>query len=128
VPYTDADRDSLERELRSTPASRSRTEQDLNALVAATERPENHLPFTTLTLDSRGDFWILEPAHDPAGKRISRFRVLDPEGRTIAFADGFPVRPYRSRAVHIGADRVLRVIENADGAEVVGAFAIRKQQ
>lgn len=130
VPYTDEDRradDEAIRKLWGT--SRGATPQDVEKILAAREPPQRHKPVAAFQMDTEGNFWILEPTLDSAGKRRSRFRVLAPDGRQIAFADSFPARNVGlDNNIHIGADAVLRVFENPDGAPVVGVFRIRKPE
>lgn len=128
VPYTDDDRRAYEASFRKTRlTSRRTTAADVEAMLAATDWPERHNPFTVLQIDAEGNFWILEYALDEWQRRDSRFRVLDPEGRHIAFADPFPARNAGlGSTVHIGTSSVLRVFEDADGVPMVGVFRIRK--
>lgn len=128
VPYTDDDRRAYEASFRKTRlTSRRTTAADVDAMLAATDRPERHLPFSVLQIDAEGNFWILEYALDAWQRRDSRFRVFDPEGRHIAFADPFPARNAGlGSTVYIGTSSVLRVFEDADGVQMVGVFRIRK--
>jgi hypothetical protein len=129
VPYTADDRRLYEERLRnSRRGSRFGAPQDLEKIIAAAEFPERHNAFTALQTDTEGNFWILEYTLDASGARKSRFRVLDPEGRHVAFADAFPIRTFGHDAtVHIGERAVARRFENADGAEIIGLFTIRRQ-
>ena len=127
VPYTEEDRRADDEATRRTWSAREVTPQDIEKILAAHEPAQHHKPVAAFQMDTEGNFWILEPALDSAGKRRSRFRVLAPEGRQIAFADSFPARNVGlDNSIHIGDDAVLRAFENADGAPVVGVFRIRK--
>ena len=96
-------------------------------ILSAREVPERHQPIQAFELDTEGNFWILEPALDATGTRRSRFRILAPDGRHIAFADPFPTGNIRvNQPLHIGNSSVLRVLETPEGAPTVGVFRIRK--
>jgi hypothetical protein len=57
-----------------------------------------------------------------------RFRIIDPDGRHIAFADSFPVRPVGiGSPTSIGGSSIVRAFEDADGVPKVGVFRIRKE-
>jgi hypothetical protein len=128
VPYTEADRRAAEESFRRMRLGSRTTSQDVEKLLAAREWPERFNPFMVLQIDADGNFWVSEYTLDSAGKRKSRFRVFGPDGKQVAFADPFPVRSFGlSNPVDIGSDAVLRVIENADGAQVIGVFPIKKQ-
>jgi hypothetical protein len=127
VPYTEADRRASEESFRKMRVGSRMTSQDIEKLLAAREWPERFNPFLVLQIDADGNFWVSEYTLDSTGKRQSRFRVFGPDGKQVAFADPFPVRSFGlSNPVDIGRDAVLRVIENADGAQVIGVFPIRR--
>ena len=130
LPFTAADREAREAAVRrSVRPGGTRTVEDANRLIAAMEWPENHLPFDVLLVDVNGNLWVREIAADPAGRRRSRFRVFDREGRHVAFADQFPARNINSRvAQHLGNRAVVRIIEGADGAPMVAVYPIRKER
>ena len=128
LPFTDDDRRADEEATRRNwERSRGTTSQDIEKLLAAREVPDRHKPVIAFQNDTHGNFWILEPALDSLGRRVTRFRVLDPEGRQIAFADPFPARSVGlGSKLHIGDQSVLRAYEDADGVPIVGEFRIRK--
>jgi hypothetical protein len=127
VPFTAEDRQADEATVRRNMESARGTPGDAEKLIAARELPERHLPVTAFHLDTEGNFWILEPARDAGGRRSSRFRIIAPDGRMIAFADSFPARNVGLlNRLHIGEHAVFRVIENPDGAPAVALFRIRK--
>ena len=128
IPYTAADRKVYEDRVRRTFSQmRQYTESDISAHLAAVEWPERFNPFSVLQLDADGNFWILEPSVDADGGMHHRFRVLDPNGRHIAFADSFAVRPVGLGArTYIGSTSIVRAFEDADDVPKVGVFQIRK--
>ena len=127
VPYTDEDRHHFEERVRAAWTRPGASPTDANQIIAATERPAHHNPFTTLQIDTEGNLWILEAALDDARNRAGRYRVLDPDGELIAFADSFPARNTGlGRSVHVGSETVVRVIRNEDDVQMVGLFRIRK--
>jgi hypothetical protein len=128
--YSTEDRDTYVSQIRANYARSERyTEADANAIIGAVEWPERYTPFTILQFDAEGNFWILERARGASGERVTRFRILDAEGRQIAFADSLPTQNagLNTRA-YIGANVVIRPIEDADGVPMVGVFRIRKGQ
>ena len=128
VPYTDDDHEEYARgfrELRLT--RRGMSPQDVEAWLSAMGRPEHHLPFTVLQIDPEGNFWLKEQVRDESRERRMRFRVLDPEGRQIAFADSFPTPPMGfGYGIHIGRASVLRVVRDSDDVPAIAKFVIRK--
>jgi hypothetical protein len=127
VPYTDEDRRLYEERVRATWSRPGAASTDANEIIAATQRPEHHTPFVTLQVDTEGNLWILEPVLAGEGKRAARYRVFDPDGELIAFADSFPARNTGlGSQVHIGSTTVARVIRDADDVQLVGLFRIRK--
>ncbi len=130
IPYTSEDRRAFEESFRKTRMTeRGMTQGDVEMLLAAMDQPEHQLPFNVLQIDLGGNFWVLEYVRDPSGERRTRFRVFDPDGRHIAFADPFPVRNVSlSNSVHIGTISVLRVYRDADDVAIVGVFRIRKPE
>jgi hypothetical protein len=129
VPFTAADRQAFEARLRKNFGSRGPGgEADADAYLAAIEWPARYNPFSVLRIDDAGNFWILEPALDASGAMHRRFRIIDPDGRHIAFADSFPVRPVGiGSPTSIGASSIVRAFEDADGVPKVGVFRIRKE-
>ena len=127
VPYTDEDRRVYEERVRATWNRPGANSTDANEIIAATQRPEYHAPFLTLQVDTEGNLWILEPVLASEGKPGARYRVFDPDGELIAFADSFPARNTGlGSPVHIGSRTVARVIRDADDVQLVGLFRIRK--
>jgi hypothetical protein len=127
VPYTAEDGREDEKAWRERLKGSRLPPQDIATLVAARETPKRHQPIAAFELDTDGNFWILEPTLDSAKKRQSRFRIIAPDGRQIAFADPFPTGHIRvDQPLHIGSTSVLRVIETPDGAPAIGVFRIRK--
>ncbi len=128
LPYTDADHRAFEEDFRSMRLRSSRlSAADVEAMLGAMGRPERHPIFTVLQLDADGNFWILEQALDDAKQRRAHFRVLDPDGRLIAFAESFPMeRAGFGYAIDIGTRSVARMMRDADGVQTVGVFRIRK--
>ena len=130
VEYTDDDRRAFEESYRTTRVTqRGITPGDAEILLSAMDKPEYHPPFNVLQIDSDGNFWILELTRAPSAKLEPRFRILDPDGRHIAFANPFPARNVSlSNDVHIGTTSVLRVYRDADDVAIVGVFGIRKPE
>jgi hypothetical protein len=130
IPYTSDDRRMFEESFRQSRSTDPGTPPgDMETLLAAMDSPEHHLPFNVLQLDADGNFWILEHVRDAPGERRTRFRIFDPTGRHIAFADPFPVRNVGlSGSVYIGRSSVLRVYRDADDVAMVGEFRIRKPE
>ena len=129
VPYTDEDRRLFEERVRTAWSRPGASPTDANQIIAATERPARHNPFTTLQIDAEGNFWILEPLLDAMGKRGGQYRVLAADGELIAFADSFPARNLGlGQRVHIGSRTVVRVVPDADDVPMVGLFTIRKPE
>ena len=128
VPYTDDDYDAYADRFREARlARRGMSPQDVEAWLSAMGRPENHLPFSMLQLDPEGNFWLKEQTLNEARERRTRFRVLDPEGRQIAFADSFPTPPMGfGYGIHIGRSSVLRVVRDSDDVPAIAKFVIRK--
>lgn len=128
IPFTAAHRKAYEDRLRTILARMRRyTDADIRAYFAAVEWPERFNPFSVLRLDAEGNFWILEQSVDASGGMQPRFRVLDPNGGHIAFADSFPVRGVGlGSRTYIGSTAVVRAFEDADGVPKVGGFRIRK--
>jgi hypothetical protein len=129
IEYTDEDRRAFEESYRKTRVTRGITAGDVEILLAGMDRPEYHLPFNVLQIDSDGNFWVLELTRGASAQPESRFRILDPDGRHIAFANPFPARNVGlTNNVHIGTTSVLRVYRDADDVAVVGVFGIRKPE
>jgi hypothetical protein len=128
IPFNAEHRKAYEDRVRTNLASSRRyTDADIRAHFAAVEWPDRFNPFSVLRLDADGNFWILEPGVDSAGGMQRRFRILDPNGRHIAFADSFPVRGVGlGSRTYIGSTAVVRAFEDADGVPKVGVFPIRK--
>ena len=128
LPYTAEDRRGDEdryREMRR--GRRGGDEAELNRILATVVWPRYQDVFTALQLDTDGNFWILEYTRDDAGQRVSRFRILDPEGRLIAFADPLPMRNVGLiNDMKIERNTVLRAIEDSNGIPMIGVFRIRK--
>ena len=123
IPFTAEHRKAHEDLMRT----RRLTEADIRDYLAAVEWPQRFNAFSVLQLDADGNFWILEPSVDASGGVRRRFRVLDPTGRHIAFADSFPMRPMGLGAeTEIRSNTVIRAFEDADGVPKVGVFRIRK--
>jgi hypothetical protein len=127
LPFTDEDRRQSEESLRAGILRRN-TEADVQKVIAARGWPEHHRPFTAIRLDAGGNFWIFEPVLDEQKKRRSRFRILDPDGKLIAFADSLPA-PYAflGGRAHIGVTDVVLAYETPEGIPAVGVFAIDKR-
>jgi hypothetical protein len=102
----------------------TRNAADAEAMHAAQVWPKFYNPFRGFQLDDDGNFWIFESARNASGVRSGRIRILDPEGRHIAFAN--PTVAGRFVGDHIGRSVVLRKFEDADGVPKVGVFRIRK--
>ena len=128
VPYTDDDYQQFAESFRkSVGARRGMTAQDAEAWLSAMGRPDRHTAFMMLQLDTGGNLWIKEYALDDARRRYTRFRVLDPNGRQIAFADSFPTpRLGFGYGIHLGTSSMLRVVRDSDDVPSVAKFAIRK--
>ena len=127
LPFTDEDRRQSEENIRASFTRQRYTEADVQKLFAARGWPEHHLPFSVLQLDTDGNLWIFEPVLDDQKTRRSRFRVLDPDGKLIAFADSLPTRLALGRRSHIGTTDVVLAYETAEGIPAVGVFAIDKR-
>jgi hypothetical protein len=128
VPYTGEEKRVFEDRIR-TSISRMRdfAPGDAEKMASAYTWQESHPAFSVLQMDVDGNFWILESARDAEGKLSQRFRVLDPDGRLIAFANDFPVRPIGLMDAHeIGDTAVLRAITSADDVPMLGVFRITK--
>jgi hypothetical protein len=129
LPYTDADNAEFERNFRAMRTGSRVTPGDIETLLGAMGRPERHPAFNVLQLDTEGNFWLLEYSLDGSNRRRSRFRILDPNGRQIAFADSFPTpRVGFGYGIHIGDRSILRVLRDADGVSTIGVFPIRKPE
>jgi hypothetical protein len=127
IPFTAEDRRVIEEGSRaSLSRSTRRTAADIELVLAAREWPEHYRPFEILRNDAEGNFWILESALDTSGKRHLRFRVLDPDGKHIAFASPFPIHSLSRETVYIDSGSVIRSFEDSIGVPKVGVFRIRK--
>jgi hypothetical protein len=89
------------------------TPSEIDAYVGALEFPEWFNPFTVVRVDDTG--------------KAERFRILDPSGRQIAFANPFPARNVGlGSREYFGAESILRVYEDSDGVQAVGVFRIQR--
>ncbi|HKS06381.1 MAG TPA: hypothetical protein VJR92_08725 [Gemmatimonadaceae bacterium] len=129
IGFAAEDRAATEEQLRfSLSQYRKYPNSDVDAYMSAVQWPVNWAPFSVLQIDPDGNFWILEKGFTAAGDRVPRFRILDPTGRHIAFANAFPARNVgHNTTTFIGSNAIVRVVEGVDGTPVVAVFKIHKQ-
>jgi hypothetical protein len=129
IPYTDADRRTLENGLRSN-AEKNPSYYgpgDVERILAAYKWPTSYNVIRALQIDAEGNVWVLEQTRGAGGRLTHRFRVINPDGEQIALATGFEISPYTlNRALYFSGSAILRAVTNADGVEQIGVFPIRK--
>lgn len=125
VPFTADDRSQYVERLRNN-MSRYLSTSEIDAYVGALEFPAYFNPFSVLRIDAAGNFWVMERASIPNG-HAQRFRIFDPDGRQIAYANHFSARPVGlGSREFFGSAAILRIFEDTDGVQKVGVFPVRR--
>jgi hypothetical protein len=101
------------------------TRQDIERAMA--ELPATYTPYSVLQIDTEGNLWISESMRDESGEVVPRFRIVNPDGRVIAFANHFRVMPVGLMDnLEIGATSLLTAVVSPEGVPMVGVYRIRK--
>ena len=128
IPFTaDERRQAEERISISLSKSPQFTPGDIERYRAAMIWPKAQPPYIVLQMDSDGNIWVSEQIKGPSGQPTSRFRIFNADGKLIAFANHFRVRPLGLMDdMEIGSTSLLSAISSPDGVPMVGVYRITR--
>jgi hypothetical protein len=130
IAYPAAMRDSamagsLSRSLQRTrtAADSARIRADVEKMYAEREWLPHWLPIHGLAFDDAGNIWVKEH-RNPRGGAVEelRYRVFNPAGVHIAFANVFDGAPF-----HLGTSRVIGVVRDTDDVQRIAVYRIVKR-
>jgi hypothetical protein len=126
VPYTAEDRARYEAGARARVGSDPTAKAQVEKMLAERQWPKEHPRIHALQVDALGNLWIRE-TYQVDGRVSIRMRVIDVDGKHLAFANDVPMRGVGHwPEVIIDEDRLMRVYTDENDLPRIGVFRIRK--